>query len=118
MERAQSPGNQNAHRTDWAWSQNERTNERYPKWNNAKYSGNQQGNQDSKQQFGTKGRNNKLEQSEETRIQKIEEKLRNLWDNFKHSNIQNIGVPEGEEQQQEIENLFEQIMEENSPNLV
>ena len=26
-------------------------------------------------------------QNEETRIQKIEERLRNLWDNFKHSNI-------------------------------
>ena len=42
----------------------------------------------------------------------------NLWDNLKHSNIQIIGVPEGEEQHQEIENLFEQIMEENFPNLV
>ena len=41
----------------------------------------------------------------------------NLWDNLKHSNIQIIGVPEGEEQQQEIENLFEQIMKENFPNL-
>ena len=41
------------------------------------------------------------EKSEETRIQKNEERLRNLWDNFKHSNIQIIGVPEGEEQQQE-----------------
>ena len=61
--------------------------------------------------------NIQLEQNEETRIQKIEEKLRNLWDNFKHSNIQNIGVPEGEEQQQEIENLFEQIMKENVPTL-
>ena len=29
-----------------------------------------------------------------------------------------MGVPEGEEQQQEIENLFEQIMKENFPNLV
>ena len=29
-----------------------------------------------------------------------------------------IGVPEGEEQEQEIENLFEQIMKENSPDLV
>ena len=29
------------------------------------------------------------EQNEETRIQKNEERLRNLWDNFKHSNIQN-----------------------------
>ena len=57
------------------------------------------------------------EQNEETRIQKNEEKLRNLWDNLKHSNIRIIGVPEGEEQQQEIENLPEQIMKENFPNL-
>ena len=57
------------------------------------------------------------EQNEETRIQKNEERLRNLWDNLKHSNIQIIGVPEGEEQQQEIENLFEQIVKENFPNL-
>ena len=41
----------------------------------------------------------------------------NLWDNLKHSNIWIIGVPEGEEQQQEIENLFEQITKENFPNL-
>ena len=37
------------------------------------------------------------EQNEETRIQKNEERLRNLQDNFKHSNIRIIGVPEGEE---------------------
>ena len=42
--------------------------------------------------------NIQLEQSEETRIQKNEEKPRNLWDNFKRSNIWIIGVPEGEEQ--------------------
>ena len=36
---------------------------------------------------------------------------------MKCSNILIIGVPEGE-QQQEIENLFEQIMKENFPNLV
>ena len=36
------------------------------------------------------------EQNEETRIQKNEERIRNLWDNFKHSNIRIIGVPEGE----------------------
>ena len=53
------------------------------------------------------------EQHEETRIQKNGERLRNLWDNLKCSNIQIIGVPEGEERQQEIENLFEQIMKEN-----
>ena len=49
---------------------------------------------------------------------KNEERLRNLWDNFKRSNIQIIGVPEGEEEEQEIENLFEQIMKENFSNLV
>ena len=58
-----------------------------------------------------------LEQNDETRIRKNEEKLRNLQDNFKRSNIQIIGVPEGEEEEQEVENLFEQIMKENFPNL-
>ena len=50
-------------------------------------------------------------------FKKNEERLRNLQDIFKRSNIQIIGVPEGEEQQQEIENLFENIMKENFPNL-
>ena len=54
---------------------------------------------------------------EERRIQKNEERLRKLQDNFKCYNIRIIGVPEGEEEYQEIENLFEQIMEENFPNL-
>ena len=43
-------------------------------------------------------------------------RLRNLWDNFKCSNIWIIGMPEGEEEEQEIESLFENIME-NCPNL-
>ena len=43
--------------------------------------------------------------------------LRNLQDIFKWSNIRIIGVPEGEEEEQKIENLFEQIMKENFPNL-
>ena len=46
------------------------------------------------------------------------EKIRNLRDNFKCSNIQIIGVPEEEEEEQEIENLFEQIMKEYFPNLL
>ena len=58
-----------------------------------------------------------LEKNEETRIQKSEERLTNLSNNLKCSNIRIIGVPEGEEQQQGIENLFEQIMKENFPNL-
>ena len=57
------------------------------------------------------------EQNEETRIQKQKERLRNLWDNLTHSNIQIIGVPEGEEEEQEIENLFENRMKENFPDL-
>ena len=57
------------------------------------------------------------EQNEETRIQKNEERLMNLQDIFKRSNLLIIGVPEGEEEEQEIENLFEQIMKENVPNL-
>ena len=58
-----------------------------------------------------------LEQYEETRIQKSEERLTKLLNNLKRSNIQIIGVPEGEEENQEIENLFEQIMKENFLNL-
>ena len=38
------------------------------------------------------------EKNEETRVQKNEERLRNLQDIFKHSNIRIIGVPEGEEE--------------------
>ena len=51
------------------------------------------------------------------KLKKNKERLRNFWDDFKCSNIQIIGVPEGEEQEQEIKNLFENIMKENVPNL-
>ena len=61
--------------------------------------------------------NVQLEQNEETRIQK-NERLRNLQDKCKSSNIRIIGVPEGEEEEQQIENLFEKIMKENFPILV
>ena len=44
---------------------------------------------------------------------KNEETLRNLGENFKHSNIRIIGVPGGEEEEQEMENLFQNIMKEN-----
>ena len=43
-------------------------------------------------------RNIQPEQNEETRIQKSEERLRNLQDNFKRSNIQITGLPEEEEE--------------------
>ena len=85
------------------------------------YTGNQQwreGNWDSNQWFGAKGRNKHSTRTEwRNNNTKIKERLRNLWDNFKHSKIQIIGVPEGEKEEQEIETLFEKIMKENFPNL-
>ena len=62
-------------------------------------------------------RNIQPEKNEETRIQKNEERLGNLQDILKCSNIQIIGVPEGEEEEPKIENLIEQLMKENFPNL-
>ena len=50
--------------------------------------------------------NIKAEQNEDTRTQKNEKRF-NLWENFKYSNIGIIGLPEGEEEEQEIENLLE-----------
>ena len=61
-------------------------------------------------------RNIQPEKNEETRIRKNEERLRNLWDNFKCSDIRSIRVPK-EEEEQETENLFENITKENFPNL-
>ena len=55
-------------------------------------------------------RNIQPEKNEVTGIWKNEERLRNLQDILKRSNIWIIGVPEGEEEEQKIENLFEQIM--------
>ena len=55
---------------------------------------------------------------QEFKKKKNEERIRRLWDISKSANIWIIGVPEGEEQRQEIENSFEQIMKENFPNLV
>ena len=49
------------------------------------------------------------EKNVETRIQKNEERLRSLQDIFNCSNIQIIGVPEGEEEEQKIDNFFEKL---------
>ena len=48
-------------------------------------------------------------------FRKMRRGLGNLQDNFKHSNIRIIEVPEGEEEEQEIENVFKKIMKENFP---
>ena len=62
-------------------------------------------------------KNNQSEQEEEKRIQKSEDSVSSLWDNFKHFNICILVVPE-EEKEQEIGNLFEKILNKNFPNLV
>ena len=58
------------------------------------------------------------EQQEEKRILKNEDNVSSLSDNFKRSDIHLTGVPEGEEKEQEIGNLYEKIVKENFPNLV
>ena len=55
-----------------------------------KESGTQINNLEQKEEI-----NIQVEQNEETSIPKKVERLRNLWENFKHSNIQIIGIPEG-----------------------
>ena len=52
------------------------------------------------------------------KIFKNEESLRSLWDIMKHNNICIIGIPEGEESEQGIEILFEEVITKNFPNLV
>ena len=51
------------------------------------------------------------------RIQKNEESLRNILDNMKYK-ICILGIVEGGESKQDIENLFEEIMTQNFPNLM
>ena len=43
--------------------------------------------------------------------------MRDLWDNIKCSNIHIIGVSEGEEREKGAENIFEEVIAENFPNL-
>ena len=63
-------------------------------------------------------KNNQSEQQEERKNFFLNENsVRSLWDNFKCTNIHIIGVPEGEEKEQETGNPFGK-MTENIPNLV
>ena len=57
------------------------------------------------------------EQNKEKRMQRNEDRLRDLWDNIKHNNICIIGVPEREEREEGPEKIFEEIIVENSPNM-
>ena len=57
------------------------------------------------------------EQKKEKRMKRIEDSLRDLWDNIKSTNIQIIGVPEEEEKKKGTEKIFEEIKVENFPNM-
>ena len=59
--------------------------------------------------------NTKSEQQTENQMKRHESNIRDLWDNIKWANLCIIGITEGEEQG--IENIFEEIMAENIPNL-
>ena len=56
-------------------------------------------------------------QNKVKRMKRTQNSLRDLWDNFKHSNIRIIGVPEEEEEMKGHEKIFEGIIVENSPNM-
>ena len=57
------------------------------------------------------------EQNKEKRMKTIEDNLRDLWDNTKHTNIRIIGLPEEEEKKKGSEKIFEEIIVENFPNM-
>ena len=56
------------------------------------------------------------ERNKEKRMKRIEDHLRDLWENIKHSNIRIIGVPE-EEKKKGTEKIFEEILVENFLNM-
>ena len=52
------------------------------------------------------------------RKKKNESNIRYLWDNTKQANLCIIGIPKCEEKEKGIDNIFEEIMDENFPNLM
>ena len=50
-------------------------------------------------------------------MKRIEDSLRDFWDNIKCTNIQIIAVAEEEEKKKESEKIFEEIIVKNFPNL-
>ena len=56
-------------------------------------------------------------QNKEQRMKRIEDSLRDLWDNIKCTNIQIIEVPEKEEKEKGSDKIFEEIIVKNFPNM-
>ena len=57
------------------------------------------------------------ELNKEKRVKRVENSLRDLWDNIKRTNILIIGVPEEEEKKKGTEKIFDEIIVENFPNI-
>ena len=57
------------------------------------------------------------EQNKVKRMKRTEDSLRDLWYNIKPTNIWIIGVSEEEEKKKGYENVFEEIIVENFPNM-
>ena len=57
------------------------------------------------------------QKKKDKRIKRKQDSLRDLWDNIKHTNICIISVPEGEEREKGAENIFEDLIAKNFPNL-
>ncbi len=53
------------------------------------------------------------EQNKEKRMKRIEDNLRDLWDNIKRTNIRILGVSEEEQKKKGTEKIFEEIIVEN-----
>ena len=70
-----------------------------------------------KQKNKTKTKTKKPNQNnkKKKKIQKPEGRISSLWDNFKRFSIRIIRVPEGQEKEQEIGNLFEKNNERKLP---
>uniref|UniRef100_A0A8D2AAZ4 L1 transposable element RRM domain-containing protein n=1 Tax=Sus scrofa TaxID=9823 RepID=A0A8D2AAZ4_PIG len=56
-------------------------------------------------------------QQTENQMKKHESNTRELWDNIKWGNLCIIRIPEGEDKEKGVENIFEEIISENFPNL-
>ena len=60
---------------------------------------------------------NAEESNKEKRMNRIEDSLRDLWDNIKCTNILTIGVPDKEQKEKGSEKIFGEIIIKNFPNM-
>ncbi|XP_064146140.1 nucleoporin NUP42 isoform X1 [Loxodonta africana] len=59
-----------------------------------------------------------FEEQMETRMKKLEQNIRAMWDTIKKNNIRIMGIPEEEERVKSSEKIFEEILAENFPNIM